>query len=135
MTAYNLSYAGAMVSDTKDILHWIRALMTPGKILPLKQLQELTTYVSAKTGASLNKVSKEDPNGFGLGIYLSYSPECFSEPVITYAGMTVGFRAQYIYLKSKNIALAATVNSGVDSTVKDHLLSLLVEAYKAIPKK
>lgn len=101
VSLYNLSYAGAagaMVSNTQDINQWVRALFSKDKILPAKQLKELTSLVSTKSGKPIVQLNKNDPNGFGLGIGASYIETPVPELIFNFEGMTMGYRAQYIYI-------------------------------------
>lgn len=132
MTYFSLSYggaAGAIVSNTEDITQWVRALLTPNKVLPAKQLNELMTLVSVKTGKPLKTPDEKDPNGFGLGIGVSYPGKEVPGLVVNYEGQTFGYRAQYFYFLNQNLLITGIVNSSVDAS-NDHLGKLLMNAYK-----
>lgn len=136
VTQYSLSYAGAagaMVSNSEDVTLWIRTLFTTTQVLQAKQLNELKTLVSTTTGKPVKKLTAEDPNGFGLGIGFSYVPD-FPSLVINFEGMTMGYRAQYIFILDKNLIIAATTNSSVDQD-NDHLIELLNDTYEVLIKK
>lgn len=136
ITYFSLSYAGAagaLVSDSRDIAQWTRALLTPAQVLSQKQLAELTTLVSTATGQPLATPNQENPNGFGLGIGLSYMGTNFPGLIYNYEGITIGYRAQYIYIPQKNLIISAMTNSSTDPN-NDHLLELISEVYDVIPK-
>lgn len=136
ITDFSLSYAGAagaLVSNTDDIAQWIRTLLTTNKILPAKQLKELMTLVSMSTGKPLKIPTGDDPNGFGLGIGLSYAESDFPGLIVNYEGMTMGYRAQYIYVPTLNLLISVTTNSSVDPD-NDHLMELIGSVYDALQK-
>ncbi|CEG58645.1 serine hydrolase domain-containing protein [Legionella fallonii] len=136
ITDYSLSYAepaGAIVSNSEDITQWVRALLTPNRVLTQKQLSELTTLVSTITGQPLTTPNRDNPNGFGLGIGLSYMEPKFPGLIFNYEGMTIGYRAQYIYIPKENIIISATTNSSVNPD-NDHLIELISDAYDALSK-
>jgi len=138
VTNFSLSYAGAagaIVSNTTDVTQWIAALLTPNKILPTKQLNELMTLVSMRTGRPLVTPNDQDRDGFGLGIGVAIPGADLPGLIINYEGMTLGYRAQYLYFKKKNLLIAGAVNSSVtdnDAEHNDHLTAdLLIKAYLA----
>ncbi len=136
LTMFSLSYAGAagaVVSNTEDITQWVRSLLTVNKVLPPKQLEELTTLVSQQTGKLLKTPDESDPDGFGLGIGLSYAGADIPGLIFNYAGMTMGYRAIYFYFLNQNLILAATANSSENDN-NEHLRELLVNAYQALIK-
>ena len=54
----NLSWAGpagGMISDTRDLTKWIRALFG-GHVIPQQQLHEVTSIISTKTGEPISDV-------------------------------------------------------------------------------
>lgn len=131
ITNFSLSYAGAagaMVSNTEDITRWVQAVLTPDRVLPAKQLEELVTLVSTATGKPLKTPNAGDPNGFGLGIGLSYAGSDFPGLIFNYEGMTMGYRALYIYIPNENLIISVTTNSSTDSD-NDHLMELIGDIY------
>src|SRR5580692_1494756 len=77
MRTGNLSWAGAagaIISNPHDLALWIRALFDK-RVVPAKQLEEMTTLVSNKTGLPLQEVSADEPGGFGLGVGRFYRKE------------------------------------------------------------
>lgn len=127
--------AGAIVSDSEDIIHWVKALFTTNQVLPPKQLQELTAIVSEKTGKPLPKPHKDDPDGYGLGISVSYE-----EPLIVYdyMGSTFGYRALYMYFPEEKLIISVAVNSHVcmsnDEKDNNHLAELIRDIYEIVKK-
>lgn len=114
ITYYNMSYAGpaaGIVSTSQDILKWVRALFTPAKVLSPQQLLKLTTFVSEKTGKNIQFLSPQDPQAFGLGIRAIYYPLSKERYAYAYEGLTLGYRAMYVYSPADKIVVTATVNS------------------------
>src|SRR4051795_12103143 len=58
--------AGGIISTTRDMTRWERALY--GDLLPPAQQAELESLVSSRTGQPIDSTSGTDPQGFGLGI-------------------------------------------------------------------
>lgn len=130
VTYHTLSWAGAsgaLVSSTEDVVHWVQALFT-SHLLSTKQFQELTSLVSVKTGKSI-KMPTQNEAGFGLGIGLSYDPDYPDDLVYSYEGETLGYRAFYIHVPTKDITIAIAVNSAVEDD-NNHLLLLMKKAYR-----
>jgi D-alanyl-D-alanine carboxypeptidase len=117
VTPYNLSYvgpAGALISTSKDMIKWIEALFTPNKVLPSKQLQEMLSFISEKTGQPVQFLKMNDPEAFGLGIRCVFYGMSKNNIAFAYEGMTLGYRALYVYSPSDHILIATTVNSSFD---------------------
>jgi D-alanyl-D-alanine carboxypeptidase len=134
VTDYTLSWAGAAganISNTEDIISWVKGLFNSNQVLAHKQRKELMQLVSVLTGKPIKTVSEQDPAGFGLGISASFDSENPADIIYNYEGQTVGFRAFYIYVPTKNITIAATVNSAVGDD-NDHLAELMVNAYSLL---
>ena len=134
MSVYGAS--GAMIANTPDITLWVKELFTPGKILTKQQIQKLSQIVSEKTGKPLKVPTKDDPNGFGLGITYIYIPDT-GDFAYAYEGMTLGGRALYVYIPARNMIISATVNSSVSGIKdnEDHLKDLIMNAYKLVIDK
>jgi D-alanyl-D-alanine carboxypeptidase len=112
MRAQNMSWAGeagAMVSTPHDLALWIRALFEK-RVFPEKQLDEMTTLVSDKTGLPLRDVTAGDPGGFGLGLGRSYRKE-LGGGYWFYEGQTLGFRAIFAYWPQYDLLITGAVNS------------------------
>lgn len=108
----NLSWAGpagGMISNTMDLARWARALFT-GKVIPQRQLEEMQSVVSTKTGLPIPDVSAADPSGFGLDIGRAYRPE-LGGTYWFYQGTTFGFRAIFAYWPQYDLVITAMTNS------------------------
>lgn len=112
MRTQNLSWAaeaGAMISNPHDLAVWIRALFEK-RVVPERQLDEMTTLVSDKTGLPLGEVSADEPGGFGLGIGRAYRKE-LGGAYWFYEGQTLGFRAIFAYWPQYDLIITGAVNS------------------------
>lgn len=126
VTEYSLSYmdaAGGVISNSKDVAKWVDALFTPGKVLTYSQFKKMIAIISQKTGQHTQQLSAEDPLGFGLGIRVQYSP-IFNSSYYIYQGMTLGYRAIYFYIPTRDTLIAITVNSSFDGK-ENHLIGLI----------
>ncbi|VVC75441.1 D-alanyl-D-alanine carboxypeptidase [Aquicella siphonis] len=140
-TANNLSWgaaAGAMISNTTDIIHWVQALYH-GKIFPDKykdrELKNLKSVVSMKTGRSIATVTPQDPNGFGLGVGSLYKDP--GGQFWYYEGSGLGYRTAYIWKSCNNVTVAAALNSkggegNPNAPEGDHILELMFKIYDEI---
>jgi D-alanyl-D-alanine carboxypeptidase len=112
MRTGNLSWAaeaGAMISNPRDLASWIRALFGK-RVIPSRQLEEMTTLVSNKTGLPLSEVSADDPVGFGLGLGRFYRKE-LGGAYWFYEGETLGFRTIFAYWPQYDLVITGAVNS------------------------
>jgi D-alanyl-D-alanine carboxypeptidase len=112
MRTGNLSWAaeaGAIISNPRDLALWIRALFEK-RVIPARQLEEMTTLVSNKTGQPLSEVSADDPVGFGLGLGRFYRKE-LGGAYWFYEGETLGFRTIFAYWPQDDLLITAAVNS------------------------
>lgn len=112
MRTQNLSWAGAaggMISNPRDLDRWVRDLFS-SRVLPKKQLDEMTSIVSDKTGQSIREVSAADPSGFALNLGRKYAPEP-AGPFWFYQGTTLGFRAIFAYWPQHDLVITAITNS------------------------
>jgi D-alanyl-D-alanine carboxypeptidase len=108
----NLSWAGpagGMISDTRDLSRWIRALFG-GQVIPQQQLNEMTSIISTKTGEPVSDVSPDDPSGFGLDLGRVYRAE-LGGTYWFYQGTTFGFRAIFAYWPQYDLVITAATNS------------------------
>ncbi|WP_423063391.1 serine hydrolase domain-containing protein [Candidiatus Paracoxiella cheracis] len=109
-THINMSWAGsagALVSNSIDLVRWVKQLMT-GKVLQTQQLRELKTLVSIPAGKPLPKNSRDF--AYGLGIKRVYQPNIGL--IWFHPGATTGYTAIMVWLPKKHIALAVTTNAG-----------------------
>ena len=112
MRTGNLSWAaeaGAIVSNPRDLASWVRALFD-NRVVPAKQLEEMTTLVSNRTGKPLSAVSADDPVGFGLGLGRFYRKE-LGGAYWFYEGETMGFRTIFAYWPQDDLLITGSVNS------------------------
>jgi D-alanyl-D-alanine carboxypeptidase len=101
--------AGAIISNPRDLALWIRALFEK-RVIPAKQLEEMTTLVSNKTGLPLQDVSIDEPGGFGLGLGRFYRKE-LGGAYWFYEGETLGFRTIFAYWPQDDLLITGSVNS------------------------
>jgi D-alanyl-D-alanine carboxypeptidase len=101
--------AGAIISNPRDLGLWIRALFEK-RVVPAKQLEEMTTLVSNKTGVPLQEVSTDEPVGFGLGLGRFYRKE-LGGAYWFYEGETLGFRTIFAYWPQDDLLITGSVNS------------------------
>jgi D-alanyl-D-alanine carboxypeptidase len=134
----NLTWAGpsgAIVSTPADQMKWIHGLYH-GKIFPeatrQKSLQELTSILSLKTAQPLIEVNKNDPYGFGLGVFSLYEN---NQPFWFYLGSTLAYRMLYIWKPCNDVVVLMAVNgkSGdPKSTGEAETKNLIIKIYEEI---
>jgi D-alanyl-D-alanine carboxypeptidase len=118
--------AGGIISTTRDMTRWERALYS-GRLLPPEQQAELTSLVSTQTGQPIEQTSPTDPGGFGLGV-----AQLTAEPIGTfwfYEGETLGVRALHVYLPESEVIIAIGLNS---HPADDQIRSLAVSVYETL---
>ncbi len=122
MTFVNMSVAnaaGAMVSNTNDIIDWVHDIFT-GKILQPAQRNEMQSVVcsatdgSCKPGESLRLNSRFV--GFGLGLVYLYHPKL--GPIWFYIGSTAGYYAAFLWVPQQDLTLAMTISSSSEHSKK-----------------
>jgi D-alanyl-D-alanine carboxypeptidase len=126
MSHQNLSWggpAGGMISNTRDLAKWIRALFG-GRVMPKRQLDEMTSIVSTKTGQPITDVSAGDPAGFGLDLGRAYKAG-LGGGYWFYQGTTFGFRAIFAYWPQYDLVITAATNSQPEDS-EDQLGPVLV---------
>ena len=101
--------AGAIISNPHDLGLWIRALFDK-RVIPAKQLEEMTTLVSNKTGLAIQEVSADEPGGFGLGLGRFHRKE-LGGAYWFYEGETLGFRTIFAYWPQDDLLITGSVNS------------------------
>jgi D-alanyl-D-alanine carboxypeptidase len=101
--------AGAIISTPHDLGLWIRALFEK-RVIPAKQLDEMTTLVSNRTGLPLQEVSADEPVGFGLGLGRFHRKE-LGGAYWFYEGETLGFRTIFAYWPQDDLLITGSVNS------------------------
>lgn len=126
----NLSWAGAaggVIANSEDIINWIRALFIDNAILDASQKAKLTQLISTETGQPISTTNQSDTHGFGLGVAEAYDKDMGR--YWFYEGMTLGYRALYLYTPCNGVIIASIFNSAVD-TENDHAGALMKETYK-----
>ena len=111
MREQNLSWAGgagAIISNPRDLARWVRALFG-GRVVPRRQLQEMTTLVSQKTGEPVAHASEKEP-AFGLDLVQAYRAE-FGGLFWYYQGETLGYRCIFAYWPQYNLVMTVATNS------------------------
>jgi len=112
MSGSNLSWAGAagaIVSNPRDLAKWVRALFG-GRVIPQKQLDEMTTLVSQDTGEPVKRATKADPKAFGLDVGQIYN-DSFGGRFWFYEGVTLGFRCIFVYWPQYDLVITTATNS------------------------
>lgn len=108
----NLSWAGpagGIVSNARDLAAWVRALFGL-RVIPYRQLQEMTSLVSVKTGQPIADTTAEDPSGFGLDLGRQYRASLGGSSWF-YEGETLGFRLIFGYWPQYDIVITTATNS------------------------
>ncbi|HET6184593.1 MAG TPA: serine hydrolase domain-containing protein [Acetobacteraceae bacterium] len=107
----NLSWAGpagGIISDMDDLAAWIRALFAL-RVIPQKQLREMTSLVSTGTGRPIAQTTSGDPSAFGLDLARRYDAKLGS--FWFYQGTTLGFRAIFGYWPQYGLLITTATNS------------------------
>jgi D-alanyl-D-alanine carboxypeptidase len=133
----NLSWAaaaGAVISNSEDVIKWVQALFIGNAILDDAQKQKLTSIVSLQSGTLITKTTAEDTHAFGLGVAQIYNKEFPAESMWFYEGQTLGFRAIYIYVPCNKVVISTIFNSATNSE-NDHAIELVKGIYKLVIKQ
>jgi D-alanyl-D-alanine carboxypeptidase len=111
MRLQNLSWAGgagAIISNPRDLARWVRALFG-GRVIPRRQLEEMTSLVSQHTGAAVEHATEKDP-AFGLDVVQAYKAD-LGGLFWFYEGETLGYRCIFAYWPQYNLVLTVATNS------------------------
>lgn len=95
--------AGAMVSTSRDIATWTKALFE-GAIIPKAQLAELMTTVPFDPPPN----TKPKGSRYGLGVYLVHSKKYGD--IWWYSGVTNGYISLFMYLPQTQLIVTSTIN-------------------------
>ncbi|GAA4736287.1 hypothetical protein GCM10023328_15790 [Modestobacter marinus] len=120
--------AGGIISTTRDMTRWERALYG-GRLLPPQQQAELESLISTTTGQPIARTSVDDPQGFGLGI-----AQLTVEELGTfwfYEGETLGFRALHAYFPDSGVIIAIGLNSATDDDQSAVLMTTVHDTLRA----
>jgi D-alanyl-D-alanine carboxypeptidase len=131
VSRFSLSWAraaGGIVSTTREMTVWERALYT-GRLLPTKQQHQLLSLVSRTTGKPIRRTSRQNPNGYGLGVGQQTAP-IFGRYWF-YEGQTLGFRVLHMYFPRYGLIMAMGLNS-VTGVNNDQISLLAFLAYKTL---
>lgn len=120
--------AGGIVSTPRDLQRWVRGLFG-GRVLPPKQLEEMTELVSSDTGNPIRETTAKEPRGFGLGLAAVYAPGLGH--LWFYEGITLGYRAVYFYFPKDDLVITAITNSQAPEG-KDELPPLALKLYELV---
>ena len=121
--------AGAIISNSEDVIKWVRALFVGNTVLDAKQKIALTQLISIKTGEPITTTTAADPRGFALGVSAAYDKEMGH--FWFYEGMTLGYRALYMYIPCNGLIISSIFNSAVNSE-NDHAGALMKEIFKLV---
>lgn len=130
----NLSWAGAagaVIANSEDVVKWVKALFIDDKILNAEQKKKLMSLISVKTGKPIEKLTENDPRGFGLGVVKNLDQDKFLGSYWFYEGSTVGFRVLYVYFPCNGIIISAAFNSATN-TENNHSAALIKKVYQTI---
>ncbi|HEX3368275.1 MAG TPA: serine hydrolase [Candidatus Cybelea sp.] len=100
--------AGGISATMQDLAHWARDLYT-GPVLAPKQRAEMESLVSTKTGKPIEKVTSEEPRGFGLGVAQMIVPDVGA--IWFYEGESLGFRTVHFYDPATGVVATFSFNS------------------------
>ena len=120
ITPFNLSIAGsagAIISNPKDVANWITALFS-GKVLPNKQLEEMLSLVSEKTGQPIMLRDTSSVSGYALGLVAHYSKK--AGPIWWYQGGTFGYTSNFMYLPKQHVIISLIANQGAPNGIPIH---------------
>jgi D-alanyl-D-alanine carboxypeptidase len=132
----NLSWAGpagGIVSNTRDLSSWVRALFK-GRVIPPLQLAEMTSVVSTKTGKPIPDVSADDPAGFGLDLGRAYRAG-LGGTYWFYQGSTLGFRAIFAYWPQYDLAITTMTNSQPADGEDQFAMTVVGGAFQALQSR
>ncbi len=135
VTENNLSWAGAagaLVSNSEDVLHWIEALFIHDQLLSKEQKSTLQKLVSTTTGEPIERTNEKNPRGFSLGLIQAYDKSLGR--YWYYEGQTIGYRALYMYVPCNQVIVVALFNSATNGE-NDHAGDLVNKLYKQLLKE
>ena len=110
--------AGGVLSNSEDINTYIHSLFNPGEILNESQIKQLTSLVSGsddptKSGKPMTEPTKEDPDGYALGVWKRYD-SAHNTTYWYYIGGATGGQFEYYYYPEKQISFTVPWNSMIE---------------------
>ncbi|MDF1796302.1 MAG: serine hydrolase [Coxiellaceae bacterium] len=113
-TNYNLSIAqaaGGIIATPKAVAQWVLDLFN-GKILAPKELAQMKSLVSMKTGQpmTIQQAMQTNTPGYGLGLMMQPSQQY--GPIWMYQGTTYGHTAVYMYVPKYQTIIVYTAGIG-----------------------
>jgi D-alanyl-D-alanine carboxypeptidase len=129
---FNLSWAGAagaVISNSEDIIKWVKALFVDDTLLDTTQKNKMMQIVSLSKGTAIKNTNKKDPYGFGLGVIQAFNNELGR--YWFYEGQTLGFRATYMYMPCNGVIISSIFNSATNPE-NDHSGELMKAIYKSL---
>ncbi len=103
--------AGALVSNSSNVVSWIKALFQH-QIITTTQLHEMTEAVAYQQGLPLPAYSHEA--GYGLGLKYRYDSSLGA--IWFHPGVTSGFTAIVAWLPQEHLAIGLTINRDLNSS-------------------
>src|SRR3990167_359541 len=116
MKPSNLGAAGAAFMNAGDLVKWINALLIQKKVLTPKELKQFLTFVPVPIG-----VNQPKNQYYGLGIFMLKTKE-YGE-ILSYAGVTFGYSATFVWVPKKHILLIAQINRLKDKNHYNYLFT------------
>lgn len=122
-----------------DVVRWVQILFH-GELFDNAHrkaaLDELTTVISTKTGQAIPTVSKDETDGFGLGVVYMYDKQTENR-YWSYKGSTLGYRVMYLFSPCNNIVVTVALNNKAgegepNSPMGDAIKALTLDIYKSI---
>ncbi|WP_024546205.1 serine hydrolase [Picosynechococcus sp. NKBG15041c] len=132
ITRNNLAWAGAagaLISNTEDIIRWVSTLFIEDNLLSAAEKAAMQQIVSLQTGEAIAQTTGTDPYGFGLGIIQGHDERWGN--YWFYQGETLGYRSFYVYFPCNQVIISALFNSAVDGQ-NSHARSLIQDIYGAV---
>lgn len=123
--------AGALVSNSQDIIEWVKAIFIDTVLLDQNQKAEMMKIISTATGKSIRITNSKDRQGFGLGLAQAYDKDL--GVFWFYEGQTEGFRALYLYSPKTGIIISSIFNSAVNAQ-NDHAGEFMKKIYSLVRK-
>jgi len=135
VTQNNLSWAGAagaIISNSSDVLNWIDELFIKDRLLNNVEKTTMQQMISLTSGKPIKQTDKNDPRAFALGISQGYDDAMGQ--YWFYEGKTLGYRAVYMYSPANKIIIVTLYNSATNSE-NDKVGELMQALYLQVKPK